>query len=209
MRAFIYTGGEIYAANITERPEGEDLVIAADSGYRNAVALGVRPAVLLGDFDSLGKGALPDVPEILQLPPEKDRTDTQLAVDLALSRGAREIVIIGGLSGRLDHTVSNLSLLEGLSARGVYAILTDGQSRVRFVKNSGALIGRSGFTYLSVLAVSPVLRGVTVQGCKYPLKNETLTRDCQYAVSNEITGNCALVEIRRGEALIVESCDRL
>ena len=209
MRAFIYTGGEVNPQNITERPEQGDLVIAADSGFRTAELLSASVQVLLGDFDSLGKESLPNVPEIFQMPPEKDRTDTQLAVDLALSRGAREIVIVGGLSGRLDHTLSNLSILEMLAENGVYALLVDGQNRARFVRNSGLLVGRGGYRYLSLLAVDPVLKGVTVQGCKYPLQNARLTRDCQYAVSNEITENCALVEIRRGGAFVIESCDRL
>ena len=121
MRALIYAGGEIAPANISEHPAEGDLTIAADSGWHNAALLGVTPAVLLGDFDSIGTEDLPEAAEILQLPPEKDRTDTQLAVSLALSRGAAEIVIIGGLSGRLDHTLSNVSLLEALAARGIAA----------------------------------------------------------------------------------------
>ena len=100
MRALIYTGGAIDPARITEHPKGDDLLIAADSGYENAKALGVSPTVLLGDFDSLGEEKLKKIPngiEILRVPAEKDRTDTQLAVDVALVRGAGEIVIIGGL----------------------------------------------------------------------------------------------------------------
>ena len=196
MRALIYAGGEIAPANITERPAEGDLTIAADSGWHNAALLGVVPQILLGDFDSIGTDDLPEAEEILQLPPEKDRTDTQLAVSLALSRGATEIVIVGGLSGRLDHTLSNISLLEDLAARGVHGLLVDGYNRVRYLKNTGALIPKSSYRYLSLLAVDPKIKGVTVRGCRYPLDNAKLTRDCQYAVSNEIVGNCALVEVR-------------
>ena len=208
MRAYIYTGGEINAANITERPEKGELVIAADSGWNNAKALGVTPDVLLGDFDSLGKQNLPDGPEILQVPAEKDLTDTQLAVEVALARGAKEITIIGGLSGRLDHTLSNLALLSHLHELKVYAVMTDGQNRARFIRNGGALIARSGFSYLSLLAADPVVKGVEVQGCKYPLKKAKLKNTYQYAVSNEITGNCALVEVKKGGLFIIESKDK-
>lgn len=205
MRALIYAGGEIAPANISERPAEGDLTIAADSGWHNAALLGVTPAVLLGDFDSIGTESLPEAAEILQLPPEKDRTDTQLAVSLALSRGATEIVIIGGLSGRLDHTLSNVSLLEALAARGVRCLLVDGYNRVRYLKNTGDLIAKSNYRYLSLLAVDPKIKGVTARGCRYPLDNARLTRDCQYAVSNEIVGNCALVEVRKGALLVIES----
>ena len=208
MRALIYTGGAVDPARITEHPKSGDLLIAADSGYENAQKLGVTPTVLLGDFDSLGEQKLkkvPDSTEILRVPVEKDRTDTQLAVDVALVRGATEIVIIGGLSGRFDHSLSNLAILERLHEHGVSAVINDGFNRARFVKNGGALIGRSAFTYLSLIAADPVVKGVTVKGCKYPLENARLTRDCQFAVSNEMTGNCALVEVRRGGVYIIES----
>ena len=205
MRAYIYVGGGIDPASITERPQKEDMTVAADSGWNNAELLGVTPQILLGDFDSIGRDTLPKAVEILQVPPEKDRTDTQLAVDLALSRGANDFVLIGGLSGRLDHTLSNLSILEYLAERGAHAVMTDGFNRVRFLRNTGALIARSAYTYLSFIVVGEVAKGVSVDGCKYPLKNAKLKRTCQYAVSNEITGNCALVEVRHGALLVVES----
>ena len=84
-------GGAIDPASITERPKAQDLTIAADSGWNNAELLGVKPQILLGDFDSIGRDILPKAQEILQVPPEKDLTDTQLAVDLALSRGANDL----------------------------------------------------------------------------------------------------------------------
>ena len=205
MRAYIFAGGVIDAANIYCRPQEGDLTVAADGGWHNALQLGITPQVLLGDFDSIGSVELPEAGEILQVPAEKDRTDTQLAVDLALSRGADDIVIIGGLSGRLDHSLSNLGILEALQTRHVHAVIEDGFNRVRLLRNTGALIARSAYTYLSVLAADGRARGVSVDGCRYPLKNAVLTRDCGYAVSNEITGNCALVEVRRGAVYVVES----
>ena len=127
MRAYIYTGGAIDAANITDHPKGDDLLIAADSGFDNATALGEKPSILVGDLDSINLDSIkekkvPDGVEIYQVPAEKDLTDTQLAVELALSKGARDIVIIGGLSGRLDHTLSNLAILEHLYEKKIHAI---------------------------------------------------------------------------------------
>lgn len=206
-RAFIYTGGTVYFDKITERPAEGDLVIAADSGYRSAEALGVGVDVLVGDFDSLGEPCVPEGCELIRVPAEKNSTDTHLAVDIALERGAREIVIVGGLEGRLDHTLSTVAVLEDLHARRVCALLTSGKSRVRFVRDSGVIIPRSPYRYLSLIAADPTVKGVTVEGCKYPLKNAKLSRKFQYAVSNEIEGNCALVEVKRGGLWIIESCD--
>lgn len=207
MRAYIYTGGVIHPSHVTEHPKGEDLVIAADSGWDNAMLLGEHPGILLGDFDSIREKDLPKGPEIYRVPAEKDLTDTQLAVELALSRGAGEIVIVGGLSGRLDHTLSNLGILEHLHALGIHAVMTDGQSRVRFIRNGSTLIPRGAFTYLSLIAADDVVKGVEVEGCKYPLKKAKLSRTHQYAVSNELTGNCALVSVRKGGIFIIESRD--
>ena len=208
MKAFIYIGGNIDPKNITEHPKGDDLVIAADAGYRNAQALGVKVQLLLGDFDSLDEKEIPKETEILRVPVEKDFTDTQLAVETAMRKGANDLVIIGGLDGRLDHTLSNLAILEDLSGKGVYAYITNGQNRVRYLNSTSTLLPRSGYRYLSLLCLSEKAKGVSVEGCKYPLKNATLTRKFQYAVSNEIDGNCALVSVRKGGIYIVESKDR-
>ena len=207
MRAWIYTGGTVYTEHVTERPEEGDLVIAADAGFRTAEALGVRVDVLLGDFDSLGEPSVPEGCELVRVPVEKDSTDTQLAVDLALHRGARELVIIGGLEGRLDHTMSTVAILEMLSQKRVHAHLTNGRNRVRFLRDGGVIIARDRYRYLSLIAADPIVKGVTLEGCKYPLKKARLSRTNQYAVSNEIEGNCALVEIKRGGVWIIESMD--
>lgn len=209
MKAFVFAGGEIVPSLITERPSGDDLVVAADSGYRNAAALGILPSLLVGDLDSLGSVELPREVEMLRVPAEKNETDTQLAVRTALSRGATELLLIGGLSGRLDHTLSTIGILEELADRSVRAVLTDGQSRVRFLRNDGLLLVRDArYRYLSLISLTERARGVTVEGCKYPLDRAVLCRRDQYAVSNEIVGNAALVEVRRGALLVIESGDR-
>ena len=210
---YIYIGGEIFPDGIVERPCDGDLVIAADSGYNNAKALGVCVKILLGDMDSIGDifDSVPENVEIIKMPPEKDDTDTSLAIKLALKQGCDNIIIIGGLSGRLDHTMANLSMLQMLSRAGgktarIHALITDGKNRVRFIENDSALIPRSAFKYLSVIPVTDTCKGVTLKGCKYPLKNARLTRDnAQYTTSNEIDGNLALIEVKRGALYIIES----
>ncbi|MBR6708765.1 MAG: thiamine diphosphokinase [Clostridia bacterium] len=214
MKAFIYTGGSICADRITEHPEAGDLVIAADSGYRNARLLGEQVSLLLGDMDSLGGDAAAAVDEVqvaggevLRVPAEKDETDTQLAVREAVMRGADELVIIGGMSGRVDHTLSNLAILEAMCERRIPTCLLDGRNRARCIKNDSLLLANVGFRYLSLIAVDEVCRGVSVEGCRYPLKNATLHRRNQYAVSNEMTGVAALVSVKRGRLLVIESSD--
>ena len=207
MRAFIYTGGAVRTDSVTEHPKADDLCIAADSGYHTARALGERIDLLLGDFDSIGSVPRDEGMEIQQVPAEKDYTDTQLAVEIAIERGAEDIIIIGGLSGRLDHTLSTLAILEDLHSRGVYGTLTDGQSRARYLKSSSTLVARSPYKYLSLIAADEVVKGVDIEGCKYPLKKATLRRRNQFAVSNEITGNVAFISVKKGGVYIIESKD--
>lgn len=207
MKAFIYTGGEINIQGITEHPKSGELRIAADSGYKNALALGEKTDILLGDFDSFTETPPKDI-EVITVPAKKDFTDTQLAVRTALERGADDVVIIGGLSGRLDHTLSNMALLSALSKAQVHAVITDGFNRISYLNSTSTLIARSHFKYLSLIAISERLRGVSIDGCEYPLKNATLTRENQYAVSNEIVSNCALISVRKGECFVIESMDK-
>lgn len=206
MRAFIYVGGSICPENITEHPKGDDICIAADSGYNNAATLGAHVNVFVGDRDSY-KGELPDSVEIVQLPEEKDLTDTQVALEVALEKGADDIIIIGGLSGRLDHTMSNLAILEDAKKRGFHALIADGFNRARFIRNDSALLPRSGYKYLSLIAADEKIKGVDIKGVKYPLEGAKISRNLQFAVSNEIDGNCALVAVRKGGLFIIESKD--
>lgn len=205
-RAFVYTGGEIFPQYITERPEEDDIVIAADSGYESAKGMGVKVDVLIGDFDSL-KGELPkDVPEILQVPVKKDLTDTQLAVEKAIEMGTCEIFIIGSTSGRLDHTLSTLAILENLWERHKRGYIISGQNRISYIKNTNHIVLRSDYKYFSLIATD-VAKGVSIEGAVYPLKNKTLDRKLQYAVSNQIEGNAALVTVKKGGLFIIESRD--
>ena len=208
MKSYILTGGVIHPENIHITPAGDDLIVAADSGLLHAASLGLSPSIVVGDYDSLGQTprAEPGV-EVITVPAEKDETDTQLAVRIALSRGADEIHIVGGLSGRLDHTLSNLAILEELAGQRIPAIIEDGQNRVRLLRNDSTILPRSAYSYVSLLALDPLVRGVEIDGVKYPLKGAKLTRSLGYAVSNEITGNCCFIAVRRGTLLIVESRD--
>lgn len=223
MTAYIFTGGRIAAHSMETlglHLSQDDLIIAADSGYNNASRLGVRPGLLLGDLDSIDRKKLaPDELEHIEkiiVPAIKDDTDTQLAVDTAISRGADEIYIIGGLGGRLDHTLSSVFLLEYIADRGADAVMTDGQSRVRVMKTDGEPVtfmipktfdGENGFKYLSVVPLTDECEGVRISGVFYPLDGVTLKRSYSYAVSNEITSGHAEITLERGTMLVIESRD--
>jgi thiamine pyrophosphokinase len=206
MRAFVFGGGEIFPEYIEERPEAGDIVICADAGYRNAQRMDVKVDILVGDFDSLG--AIPnDAGEVLQVPAEKNQTDTQLAVDIAIDRGADEILIVASTSGRCDHALSSLAILEYLHTKKKIGYIVNGQNRVRFVRDSGVILIRSQYKYFSVITLDAVAKKVSIEGGKYPLKNARLERGVQFAVSNEIVKNAALITVKKGSVYVIESRD--
>lgn len=217
MTAYIFTGGQVFADGLGElglELEVDGLIIAADSGYLTARRLGVSPDLLLGDLDSLDGSKLDegelDRLEKLIVSPIKDDTDTQLAVDKALERGADRIILIGGLGGRLDHTLSTVFLLEYIADRGAEGIITDGRNRVRLMKASGESRHMSvapGYKYLSLISLTDRCEGVSISGVFYPLDRVELTRSYSYAVSNEITGDAAHITLGRGVMLVIESRD--
>lgn len=208
MRAFIYTGGYIHPDNITEHPKAEDICIAADTGYHNAKRLGERVDILIGDFDSIGNIPREEIGDIRQVPAEKDLTDTQIALEIALERGADEVIIVGGLGGRLDHTLANLGILEDMFDRRIHGYATDGQNRAHFIRSTSTLIARSAYKYISLVPADETVKGVTMEGGKYPLQKKTLTRrNAGFAVSNEITGNVVFISVKKGGLYIIESRD--
>ena len=214
MTAYIFTGGEIAVGSMDElglHMSETDLIIAADSGYNNASRLGVRPGLLLGDLDSIDRKKLaPDELEHIEkiiVPAIKDDTDTQLAVDTALERGADEIIIIGGLGGRLDHTLSTVFLLEYIKDKGARGVITDGRNRVRIMESGEELTIKRGYKYLSLVGLTDTCEGVSISGVFYPLKDAVLERKYAFAVSNEITADAAEISLSKGILLVIESRD--
>lgn len=209
MKSYIFIGGEVNTSALESPIPDSALVIAADSGYDNAKALGYaeRCDFVVGDFDSTKTRAFPSRAKIVRVPAEKDETDTQLALNIALEGGADEIYIVGGLSGRLDHTLANLGLLEVLSDIGVYATICDGYNRVRYLKpRSSLLVPKSEYKYFGLILAGKEAKGVTIDGAKYPLSGSKLTRnDPSFAISNEVTGSCAMVSTRAGGLFVIES----
>jgi len=204
--AVIFTGGACDLEKIRLMlPEHMDWILAADSGYHKAAALGITPHKLVGDFDSLAGGLrremLPTDMEIYQSPCEKDETDTMLACELAVDAGAEEILIVGGTGGRADHGLSNILYLENLDRRGVRALMTDGENRIQVRHDCTVILPDRG-GYFSVFALDTCT--VTLTGCKYPLTDAVLERAMPYAVSNEVAGEAAKI-VLSGYAVIMET----
>ena len=209
--ALIFTGGDWCAEkcrtllteyNGTTPPK---LILAADSGYKKALALDIVPRYVVGDFDSMEKpDDLPDGTELYVAPCEKDDTDTMLACSLAVESGCTSLLILGGTGGRADHGLSNILYLESLRNCGVDALLTDGENRIRVLRDTSVTLPDRG-GYFSVMSLTDSCT-VTLEGCKYPLTDALLRREMPYAVSNEVLpGGNAVVTVHDGTAVVMET----
>ncbi len=183
----------------TVSPKPGDLVIAADAGYLQLD--GIKPDYVVGDFDSLGYE--PQGERILRHPAEKDDTDTLLAVKLGLSLGYSAFVLLGGVGGRLDHTLANIQTLAYLQARGAKACLV-GEAETIAMLTCGTLRFRAGLSgAVSVFAYGDQATGVYERGLQYPLTNATLTDDFPLGVSNAFTGSPAEITVGQGRLLVL------
>ncbi|MBQ6380021.1 MAG: thiamine diphosphokinase [Clostridia bacterium] len=186
-----YYGDETIPANA--------FVIAADGGLRFCRAQGTTPDVIIGDFDSLGFAAAGN--NVIQLPVEKDDTDTLAAVKFALEKGYRRFWLLGCTGGRLSHTVANLQTLTYLAKRGAAGILFD-KEEIATVTGTELAFTESAAGFLSVFAAEAAVT-LSESGLQYPAKQMTFTADFPLGVSNAFTGAAARIEVHEGYALVV------
>ena len=184
-------------------------IIAADDGIRHAAALNCRPELWVGDFDSR-----PEAPAGFEavpreaFPPDKDRTDGELAIDAAIARGADDLLLVGALGGpRSDHAFSNLVLVLRYAARDLAVELFDGRERGwplgpiprRFPLRAG--------TQFSILKFS-ALAGLTIEGAKWPLDKATVPLHSILTQSNQAEGPVT-ASAASGQAILLAQADPL
>ena len=188
-----------------------DYLIYCDSGLCHMEGLDREPSLIVADFDSHEDPHM-DV-ETIVLPVAKDDTDTVYAVREALARGYRDFLLIGVFGARLDHTLVNAYVLFDLDARGCTAIAVDDYSEFEVLSAGTDAEGRcvpgtayveERFPYFSLINMTGVARGVTIQGAKFGLQDSEITSEYQYATSNEvIPGQTAEITIREGKLLLI------
>ena len=184
----------------------DDYIFFCDSGLKHIDSLGVKPNLIVGDFDSHNNPNL-DV-ETIVLPCEKDDTDTVFAVKEALKRGFDEFLLIGVIGARLDHTLGNVSILMYLDSLSKKGVIIDDYSEMEIVSKESAFIEDS-FAYFSLINVSGKAKGIVVENAKYPLDNAEITCEYQYGISNDVMkGEIAKVSVRDGQLLLVRVLEK-
>ena len=184
-----------------ERPAAGDLIIAADAGYKNCLACGVTPDIIVGDFDSM---PAPDLPGVITLPVEKDDTDSLHAMRIGLEKGYTDFVLYGGAGGsRVDHSIANIQCLLFLVSRGARGRMYGDGVIYRVIHDERISFPASFQGTLSLFCMDGQARGVSISGLKYPLDNYTVSSCFPIGVSNSFTGSPAEIEVKDGTLLII------
>lgn len=213
MNTLIVTGGTINENFLKEYVSNNkyDNIIAVDKGLDTLNKLQIRPNYIIGDFDSVNIKILREYENknisITYLKPEKDFTDTHVALKKAIEMGSKEIIIIGAIGTRLDHTLANIHILKEALENGIEAKLVNENNEIMLIKNKIIINKNNNFKYISLIPLTTEIKGVTLKGFKYQLQDACLKIGESIGVSNEQIENKATIEIQEGIAILILSKD--
>lgn len=179
----------------------EDYVIGADGGYDFLKSQGIPIDLVIGDFDSALH--VPDHPNLIRLPKEKDDTDMLEAIKKGLEMGYRDFYIFGGTGGRLDHTIANIQCLAYLLDHEAHGCLFGREIIITAISNEEIIFDKENKGMISVFSYHEKAEGVTLKGLKYPLNRAVLTNHVPIGVSNEFTGREGRVLVEDGMLLLI------
>lgn len=181
----------------------DDFVICADSGYSYAKEAGIRPNLIVGDFDSF----LGDLPEDIpreSLKTHKDDTDSMHCAAVALERGYKDFVLLAATGGRLDHTLANISVLQYLVENGAKAYILSDMEEVYYLPDGLYTFENVEGKTFSVLPFGCPSVIVTYNcNVEYPAKKLRIQSSVAVGVSNIFHDNNAEVAVESGAAVLI------
>ncbi len=185
------------------------LIVSADGGAENALKMNLIPDVVIGDMDSIKVTVKENIrvksnkTRYISTSTDKDKSDTQLAVEYALKLGIKKMIIVGTLGDRIDHSLANLFLLASPSLRDIdIRILTD-NSEIFIIRKPRTLSGEIG-KIVTLISLSPYTYFIKTKGLKYKLENEKLMFSPVRGVSNVFTENKVYINIKEGILMIIK-----
>lgn len=185
-----------------------ELLIAADGGAAHCAALGIVPQVVIGDLDSLQASVREELEahgaQVFTHPAQKDETDLELALLHAKQAGATRVTVLGGLGGRLDHSLANLLLAASTTFAELQILFVHGQERLFLIRDTSVLDAQPG-ERVSLLPLKGDAKSVFTVGLVYPLNHETLLFGSSRGVSNIVSHAGARVSLEQGLLLCVVS----
>lgn len=185
----------------------DDYIVAADGGWQLAMQMGVKPALLVADFDSLGVPAIADDVECVALPVEKDVTDTAEAMRLAYDKGYRSFLLVGCTGGRLDHQQAAFTVAADYARKGCDITLVDEQNEIHLLTPGSYVYPACPDEKISLFAFGGEVTGLFIDGLKYSVSDYTLSPYDPLCVSNEWIGEDACLSFKSGVLMLYFSKD--
>lgn len=182
----------------------DSYIICADSGYLKCQSLNIVPDLIVGDFDS---SPAPDLNcEIVRLNTRKDDTDTFHCIKLAVDKGYNDIIILGGIGDRFDHTYSNILSLVYCYDKNVKCALVNVKNYITIESNE-IYLNKAEYQYFSLFALFEKCEGLSIKGAEYELDNVELEPFSQLTQSNAFKNNEACITIKKGKIILILSND--
>lgn len=186
-----------------------DFVLCADGGIRHAISLEIIPNAVIGDLDSVSNEDLRYIDKnsipVFKYPVDKDKTDTELAIDRLIEMGVKDITITGATGTRMDHTLANIFLLNKLRLDGIEGRIIDEHNIIHMLDGWLSLVKKDYNISILPLTNDGIL--VSLKGFYYPLENERIRFGSTLGISNKIIEDLGTIHIMEGMALIIESID--
>ncbi len=211
MRVIIVSNGSISNYNFYSNIFNEtDFIICADGGARHLANMNVVPDIIIGDLDSISSEDKrfyeSQKVEFIRFPTKKNATDTDLAAELALTKNPREIIFLGAIGNRMDHTLANIFLLLSLMKKGIKGKLIDEKNEIYLIDDKLEIDGERE-DFLSIIPVTKMVRGVSCYGLEYPLSNAEINLGSTLGISNKFSHNTAQIKVDQGLLLVIKSRD--
>ena len=185
----------------------DDYIIAADGGLQLARNMGITPAMLVADFDSLDASVVPASTKLVQLPTEKDVTDTDEAMRHAYELGHRSFLLLGCTGGRLDHQQAAFAIAAEYARRGCEVVIADEKNEIHFLIPGSYVYPACPNEKVSLFAFGAEVSGLFLDGLKYSVSDYTLSPFDPLCVSNEWIEGDACLSFKNGLLMLYFSKD--
>ena len=188
-------------------------IIVCDRGLEALYQLKIIPNHVVGDFDSVSPNVLTfyqNKPQVVfhTYNAEKDNTDTDIALKLAIKLKSSKITILGALGKRMDHAIANIHILKDALESEILCQILDEHNRIYLINKEMTLEKEKIYgKYVSLIPLTSTVEGLTLTGFKYPLNNYDLPVGTSLGISNEMIEDRAHIKMEKGILIVIESRD--